>query len=396
MNNYFRLLAICLIFTGVLCCSSKDNATEEMQDAPFLTVSQQQMEIGADGGTIYVTVSSNRNVTVLSSKPWCEALILENATSGNLKVTIGQNDGADRVVGVLLSAEGCPTVELTITQRAVVTNPGGEGGNDTEQLRFRVAQYNIRVSTSADDASGNGWNIRKTPLSQLIIRHDFDIVGTQEGNTSQLTDLKALLPGYDYVAAPYGGSSGTSHNCAIFYKKNMFEVLTTGTFWFSETPDVPSIGWDATDRRICHWAKLKEKTSGKEFYFFDVHFYWQYTTAKQNSGPLMAQKIREIAGGAPAISTGDYNSGPTTSQILIMLTVMSDAHDITLTPRIGPEGTGFAGGVFQGIPGSRIDYIFVSSHFSVLDYAVLTDSYNDGRYPSDHLPVTSMVSIKRD
>ncbi|MDR1102201.1 MAG: endonuclease/exonuclease/phosphatase family protein [Tannerella sp.] len=269
-------------------------------------------------------------------------------------------------------------------------------GDDSGQLRFRVAQYNIRYAAHADETTGNGWDIRKVPLSQLIAGHDFDIAGTQEGNPRQLADLETLLPEYACTAAPYGGSSGTTHNCATFYRKDRFDVLTSGTFWFSETPDVPSIGWDATDRRICHWTKFREKTSGREFYFFNAHFYWRDTTARQNSGPLMVQKITEIAGDAPAISMGDFNSLPSASQILAIRTLMSDAYDITQTPRTGPEGTGFPGGVFQGTPGSRIDYIFVSRHFSVLDYAVLTDTYSDGRYPSDHLPVTCTVSIKRD
>jgi endonuclease/exonuclease/phosphatase family metal-dependent hydrolase len=270
----------------------------------------------------------------------------------------------------------------------------GEG--DSEQLRFRVAQYNIRVAANSDEKTGNGWDIRKIPLSQLIVGHGFDIVGTQEGNDRQLADLETLLPEYACTAAPYGGDSVPSHNCITLYRKDKFDVLASGTFWFSETPDVPSIGWDATDRRICHWTKFKEKTSGKEFYFFNAHFYWRYVTARQNSGPLMVQKIREIAGDAPAISMGDFNSRPSTPQIIAIQELMSDAYDITQTSRTGPEGTGFPGGVFQGEPGGRIDYIFVSRHFSVLDYAVLTDTYNDGHYPSDHLPVTCTVSLAGD
>ncbi|MDR1335888.1 MAG: endonuclease/exonuclease/phosphatase family protein [Tannerella sp.] len=269
-------------------------------------------------------------------------------------------------------------------------------GDRSGQLRFRIAQYNIRYAAKADETTGNGWDIRKIPLAQLITGHDFDIAGTQEGNARQLADLETLLPEYAFTAAPYGGDSGTTHNCATFYRKDRFDVLASGTFWFSETPDVPSIGWDATDRRICHWTKFREKTFGTEFYFFNAHFYWRDTTARQNSGPLMVQKVREIAGDAPAISMGDFNSLPSASQILAIRTLMSDAYDITQTPRTGPEGTGFPGGVFQGTPGGRIDYIFVSRHFSVSDYAVLTDTYADGRYPSDHLPVACTVSVKRD
>ncbi|MDR0901452.1 MAG: endonuclease/exonuclease/phosphatase family protein [Opitutaceae bacterium] len=252
---------------------------------------------------------------------------------------------------------------------------------------FRAAQYNIRYDAPADVKSGNPWETRKDRIAELILKHDFDIVGTQEGNENQVEALKKLLPGYDYRGAPYGGKSHKNHTCSIFYKTSRYAALDSGVFWLSETPDEPSIGWDATDRRICHWAKFKDIPTGVEFYFFNVHFYWRYVTARQNSGALMAEKIKKIAGGSPVICTGDFNSSPSARRLDAVHALLRDAYDVTQTPRKGPEGTSFPGGVFEGTPGSRIDYIFVSSHFDVLSYAVLTDSYNNGHYPSDHLPV---------
>ncbi|WP_257657798.1 endonuclease/exonuclease/phosphatase family protein [Parapedobacter lycopersici] len=260
------------------------------------------------------------------------------------------------------------------------------------QPGFRVASYNIRYAAEADEQSGNGWDIRKQPLSELISSHGFDIVGTQEGNTSQLADLSELLPGYAYLAHPYGGQDGLLSNCAIFYKAARFDALDSGVFWLSETPDMPSIGWDASDRRICYWTQFREKETGKTFFFFNVHFYWRKHIAKEQSGPLLARKIREIAGSQPVICTGDFNSLSETTQIQAVKGLLSDAYEVTQTPRVGVEGTGFPGGVFQGQPGGRIDYIFVSPHFQVVDYRVLSDTYNGDHYPSDHLPVTSWLS----
>jgi len=257
---------------------------------------------------------------------------------------------------------------------------------------FRVAAYNIRYDAKMDMESGNAWVLRKEPLARLILQHGFDIVGTQEGDSDQMKDLLELIPAFDMIAHPYGGK-GDLHNAAILYKRDQFELLDSGVFWLSETPDVASIGWDATDRRICNWGKFKEKYSGKEFFFFNVHFYWRKQIAKQESGPLVAAKIKEIAGDAPVILTGDFNSTPETSQIVAMKEVLTDVYDVSKTERQGVEGTGFPGGVFQGAPDGRIDYVFVSSKIQVYDYKVLSDTYKDGRYPSDHLPVTSFIEF---
>lgn len=261
----------------------------------------------------------------------------------------------------------------------------------TKQLEFKLASYNIRYASSKDEKSGNGWDLRKGPLAKVITSQNLALVGTQEGNDKQLADLQALLPGYDYIKSPYGGKTHDLHNCATFYQKAFFTPLESGTFWLSQTPDEPSLGWDATDRRICLWTKFKEIKTGKEFYFFNTHFFWKFKTAKQESGPLLVSKIDAIAGDAPVLCMGDFNSGENTPQIKAILARLNDAYAITQTPRKGPEATAFHGGVFEGEPNWRIDFIFLSNHFSVLDYAVLTDSYNNGHYPSDHLPVVSTI-----
>lgn len=261
------------------------------------------------------------------------------------------------------------------------------------ELTLKVSSYNIRYDAPKDIETGNGWDVRKPYLAKVILDHDFDIVGTQEGDSAQLVDMKDLLPGYDYVGHPYGGRTHDLHSCAIFYKKSKYDLLDEGVFWFSETPDEPSIGWDASDRRICYWAKFKDVETDIEFYFFTAHFYWRMHLAKENSGPLMTRKVREIAGDAPVISTGDYNSLSNTSQIQSILTELRDAYVITETPPVGPEDTNLGGGIFQGEPEGRIDFIFVSDHFKVMNYATLTDTYGDDRYPSDHLPIVSELSI---
>lgn len=391
MIKQVQLILLLSVFGGLISCSSdSDDNTPDIEKS-YLNVDKTSFTISSEGGTLYASLSSNTTVSILNSKTWCKAVYQANKTTENLSITVEKNtEGKERTAGVLLSIPG-KTVELLITQKEEEKN---DEEDNSERVSFKVASYNIRYAAAADETTGNGWDKRKWPVANLIISHDFDIVGTQEGNDAQLADLKTYLPEYDFVGHPYGGSNHKLHNCAIFYKKAKFSVLDQGVFWYSETPNVASIGWDATDRRICYWAKFKELSSNNEFYFFTSHFYWQYTSARKESGPLLVSKMREIAGTKPVISTGDLNSSPTTSQIYAILTLLKDAYQITETPPVGPVGTSFPGGVFQGEPGGRIDYVFVSDHFKVHNYSVLTDSYdNNTRYPSDHLPVTSQVSM---
>lgn len=253
-----------------------------------------------------------------------------------------------------------------------------------------VASYNLRMDTSSDGI--NAWSNRKENVKALIQYHDFDIIGTQEGFKHQLDDLLGM-PGFAYIGGGRDDGKDAGEHSAILYRTERFQVLDSGDFWLSETPDKPGLGWDATCcNRIASWAKFRDKNTKKQFYVFNVHFDHQGVVARQESGKLMEKKIREIAKDAPLILTGDFNSTPDTEQIKSLSSFLNDAYSITKMPPYGPVGTS-SGFRFTAPFKNRIDYIFVSDHFEVAKYAALTDA-KDQRYPSDHLPVVAKVSFQ--
>lgn len=260
-------------------------------------------------------------------------------------------------------------------------------------IEMRAASFNVRYDAAADAANGDSWAERKGDVADVILRHDFDIVGTQEANKDQMPELGELLPGYDYIYHPYG-SGGGFHNCVTYYKRDKYELLDQGTFWYSPTPDVESFGWDATDYRLCHWGKFLDKASGREFFFFNSHLYWRLETARANSGKVLVEKVREIAGESPVIAVGDYNSREETPQVKDILSLLRDAYAVSETAPAGPVNTDLGGGNFLGPAKARIDYLFVSEGVRVKDYTVIDDKRENGHYPSDHLPVVCNLVVE--
>ncbi|MVN76843.1 endonuclease [Hymenobacter sp. HMF4947] len=254
---------------------------------------------------------------------------------------------------------------------------------------LRVATYNLRFNTASDGP--DAWPNRKELVKNLVRYHDFDVFGTQEGLRGQLDGI-AELPEYAFVGHGRDDGQAAGEHSAIFYKKARLHLLQSGDFWLSQTPDRPSLGWDATCcNRICSWAKFRDVQTKREFFFFSVHFDHQGVEARRQSGRLMVQKIQEIASNAPVICVGDFNSTPDTEQIQTMQTLLQDAFRSTKQPAYGPVGT-FTGFKLDAPLLDRIDYIFVSKGSEVLDYAVLTDSVR-GHYPSDHFPVLATIVL---
>ena len=253
---------------------------------------------------------------------------------------------------------------------------------------MRVASYNLRLGTAND--LENSWSNRKEMVKSLIVYHDFDIFGTQEGFDFQLKDI-CELENYAYTGHGRDDGKDSGEHSAIVYKKDRFKLLDSGDFWLSETPDVPGKGWDATCcNRICSWAKFKDLKSKKEFYFFNVHFDHEGVIARQESGKLMVQKIKEIAGKALVICTGDFNSTPETEQIKALQFILNDSYLISSQKPYGPVGTFNAFNLNAELK-NRIDYVFTDNRLKVLKYGVLTDM-KEGRFPSDHFPVVVDVA----
>ncbi|MFT3740807.1 MAG: endonuclease/exonuclease/phosphatase family protein [Breznakibacter sp.] len=256
-----------------------------------------------------------------------------------------------------------------------------------QHATMNIATFNLRFDTPGDGE--NAWPNRREFVKRLIAYHEFDIMGTQELLHGQISDL-LQMEGWAYTGSGRDdGLQGGEHS-AIFYRKDRFKLLLNGDFWLSETPEKPSLGWDATCcNRICSWAKFKDKSSNRIFFVFNAHFDHQGQEARKQSGRLMVQKIKELAAGFPVVFCGDLNSTPDTDQVKHVGEFLNDGFTTTQMPPYGPIGT-FSAFRIDAPLHERIDYIFVSKHFTVLTYGALTD-FLDHRFPSDHLPVVVKV-----
>ena len=254
-----------------------------------------------------------------------------------------------------------------------------------------VGTFNIRYDNPRD--SGNLWKDRAPVVASLIRFHEFDIVGTQEGLKHQLDDIKNALPEFSCYGKGRDDGQSKGEHSVIFYRKDKFFVVDSGDFWLSQTPEKPGPGWDARLNRICSWIKLRIKQGGKIFYVFNIHYDHQGVQARIESSKLMIAKIRETAGKQPVIFTGDFNGNHESEWYLYIKNsgVVKDVRELAAHPYIN-NGSFNAFGT-NNASKDIIDHIFISSHFTVRKYGILTDTYH-GKFPSDHFPVITTISFR--
>ncbi|MEZ4964923.1 MAG: endonuclease/exonuclease/phosphatase family protein [Saprospiraceae bacterium] len=256
------------------------------------------------------------------------------------------------------------------------------------QQEMTFLTYNIRYDNPGDGA--DAWPVRRDFLAAQLRFHAPDVFGIQEGLLHQLEYLDAALPVYTRVGQGRDADGGGEYS-ALYFRRDRFGLLDSGTFWLSETPEKPSKDWDAALNRICTYAHLHDSLSGKTLWVFNTHFDHIGKEARKQSAALILKKIAEKnPGGEPAVLMGDLNAEPEEAPIAVLKEKMKDAREISKEPPFGPVGT-FNGFKFHEPVTRRIDYIFTTG-MSVRQYAVLSDAL-DCHYPSDHLPVLARVEL---
>ncbi len=260
---------------------------------------------------------------------------------------------------------------------------------------LNVATYNIRCENRTDDANGNGWKVRCPAVIQLIQKYDFDLFGAQEVVANQLKDLQSNLPEYAYVGVARDDGKEKGEFSPIFYKKNAFELLKSGTFWLSPNDSMPNVGWDAALPRICTWAKFQPK-KGASFWFFNLHMDHLGKVARLESAKLVLQKITTMCGHEPVILVGDFNMDQTSQGYAVIMKSerLKDAYHQAIS-RNATKST-FNDYDLHQAGDSRIDHIFITTNFEVTRYDILTDTYQSDttRLPSDHYPVRAVLKLK--
>lgn len=257
--------------------------------------------------------------------------------------------------------------------------------------QLSVMSYNIKYANENDGE--NSWSKREGFITAQMKFYEPDLFGVQEALQLQMDHFKNELQGYEYIGVGREDGKEKGEYSGIFYKSEKFKVLTSSTFWLSETPEKVSTGWDAALPRVCTYALFEELESGKRFWFFNTHFDHMGKEARKNSAELILEKIALLnEEELPVFLSGDFNLEPDSEGIQLIVKSLKDAKEAASLVAFGSEGT-FNGYDFGEAPQRRIDYIFVNEKVNVQKYGVLTDSKMQ-RYPSDHFPVLVFAELQ--
>jgi endonuclease/exonuclease/phosphatase family metal-dependent hydrolase len=284
-------------------------------------------------------------------------------------------------------------VVLAVLGAVLVATWAGAQPTPTEPLR--VVSFNIRYGTAKD--GDNEWSKRRQMLFEVTRELDADILGLQEALAFQIDEIEAAVQDYAAIGVGRDDAARAGEYTAILFRKSRLRVADAGTFWFSDTPEVPaSRSWGNRITRICTWARFVDR-DGRGFYVFNLHLDHESQPSRERSVALLARRIAARAFPAePVIVTGDFNAGERNPAITTLVERPDASSRLVdtfrvLYPAATDVGT-FTGFTFGNTAGEKIDYVLVQPGTEVLSAEIVRTS-RENRYPSDHFPVAATVRL---
>ena len=270
---------------------------------------------------------------------------------------------------------------------------------------IRVATFNLLCEHLL---TGPTWSERRPLVRRSIESAHADVLGLQEVLPSRLEDAANLVAPLTLVPGPATGAprwfasrasrerNQAGEHLPIAYRADWFELLDTGGFWVSETPERQgSLLPFAPTPFLVHWARLADRDTSESLLVMNAHFGhapWHHAPTARivatQLGELEAAKRRLRDGPASATSAflvGDFNAVPS-SLLLRSLTSPSGAGFVnaarSASTHAGPPVT-YHWGRGSTRLGLTLDYVLARTARNATRAEVI-DLHEGRRYPSDH------------
>lgn len=255
------------------------------------------------------------------------------------------------------------------------------------QAPVRVLTFNIRYGTANDGA--HAWPARRAHVITTIRDHAPHLLGVQEALRFQLDELHAALPGYQEIGVGRDDGRTAGEYAALLVDTLRFGVVGSGTFWLSDTPDVPgSMHWGNRITRVTTWARLVDRATGDTLRVYNLHWDHESQLSRVRSAQLLQQRIAIDTNRADGIIVmGDFNSDETNPAFTALVSQQAVPLHDTFRAR-HPDAT--IVGTFNSFRGDstagKIDAVLVGQGWETID-AGIDRRHFGALWASDHFAV---------
>ena len=135
---------------------------------------------------------------------------------------------------------------------------------------------------------------------------------------------------------------------------------------------------------------MKDKRTGKKFYFVNTHLDHRGALAQKNGLALIVSRIDEInPQGYPMVLTGDFNVKPNNPVLTDLDKIMQSSRKVAKKTDNHQTFNGWGKAKSDAV----IDYIYVSGFSDCIEYQTVTKPYAERKFISDHYPIFTTLKF---
>ncbi len=289
-----------------------------------------------------------------------------------------------------------------------------------EDYTLKVMSFNVQT----ENGTQVNFDLRAELLRDLLDQLQPDSIGMQEVTTGWIYRMDTFAFNDSYAGVGEGRTPGGEAS-SIYYRKDKFELVDSGTFWLSDTPDKMGSSFaNANYPRICTWARLKDKATGFEYIHLNTHLDHNGNNSSSDGRAIRTKQVRVILEfiqtlpDLPMVLTGDFNQAFTSSKdnVYAMFKNVTGQESFTTDDGVEIKGNfsdaradakdtvspdAWASMTSSWQEGDKynpakkpIDYVFYTAEdFDAMVYRNI-HYHRDGIYMSDHLPQYCELHVK--
>lgn len=248
----------------------------------------------------------------------------------------------------------------------------------------RIVSFNVRCK---DDTFGSVEG-RSQLICAALEQYAPDSFGVQEATQEWLDILGEKLSDYASVSQMRDGKK-SSEASAVFYLKDKYTLVDSGTIWLSDTPDEFASKFTLSFcPRIATWATLQNKATGEIYTHINTHLDHVLESVRVKQINVLKSKVEELkAKGYPVVCTGDFNTKEGADAYNEMKNCLLDSKYLAKNSDDGATFLNYGKNIFETRP---IDFVFVSEGTEVETYKIIDEKIGD-MYLSDHAAICADV-----
>ena len=264
-----------------------------------------------------------------------------------------------------------------------------DGIPEKSEEATRVMSFNVRCKNDGMQTITN----RSKVAVEVIKQYAPDSFGVQECTPRWKRIFAANLDGkYACVGAARDFYGPFTEYSSIYYLKDKYNLIDSGTFWLSETPEKRwTKSFDSTCYRVASWALLEDKETGKRYTHINTHLDHVLESTRESQMKVLIDCVKKVANGSPIIMTGDFNAYEDDSLVYeVACESFNDAKKVAVNSDTGRTFTSYGTKEEDGT--GAIDFIFADKSLEIDTYKIIRNTVQD-IYPSDHYPIVADIRL---